>query len=244
MYQFNVKIAGHVAEVESQHIRTKAICRDFITEEPPEFYIHLTQEDIDREREMYKKAFGDCTLWDGSLEPIALHALLSTKLIDYDCFMMHGVAVAYQGNSYIFSAKSGVGKTTHALKWVQNLSEAKIVNGDKPIISMKAEGKKPLACGTPWAGKENIYTNIRVPLKAIVFMERSEDNHLERISFAEAFPLLLQQVFHTPDEKKMRKTLRLIQELNPEVSFWKFRCNNFKEECFNIAYNALVEDRK
>ena len=244
MYQFNVKIAGHVAGVESLHIRTKAICRDFITDETPEFYIHITQEDIDKEREMHKAVFGDCTLWDGSLEPVALHELLSTKLIDYDCFMMHGVAVAYQGNSYVFSAKSGVGKSTHALKWLENLLEAKIVNGDKPIISMQADGMKPLACGTPWAGKENIYTNIMVPLKAIVFMERSEDNQIDRISFTEAFPLLLQQVFQTPDEIKMRKTLQLMQRLYPEVSFWRFRCNNFKEDCFDIAYKALVEDHK
>ena len=71
-------------------------------------------------------------------------------------------------------------------------------------------------------------------------MERCEDNHIEQISFAEAFPSLLQQFYRPDDEDKMRKTLRLMQYLNPEVSFWRFQCNNFMDDCFDVAYNALV----
>lgn len=240
MYRFSVKIAGHVAGVESLHVRTKAICRDFITEEFPEFNIHLTQQDIDREREAFQTQYGDCTLWDGSLEPIVLHAKISTKLIDYDCFMMHGVAVAYKNNAYIFTAKSGTGKSTHAIKWIKNAPGAIIINGDKPVITTSMDGKRPMACGTPWAGKENIYTNTMVPLKSIILMERAEENSIEQISVSEAFPAFFQQVFHPDDEGRMRKTLRLMQRLYTDVSFWRFRCNNFKEDCFDVAYNALV----
>ena len=240
LYQFKIKIAGHVAEIESQYIRSQAICRDFITDEPPEFKIRIRQEDIEKEREACIKQYGDCTLWDSTLETIALHALVSTSLVDYGAFMMHGAAVACDNRAYVFSAKSGTGKTTHVIQWLKHLPKAFIINGDKPVIATNADGNRVEACGSPWGGKENYYTNAIVPLQSIVLMERAEENHMERISFAEAFPALLQQVYLPDDEEKMRKTLRLMQRLNPAVSFWRFQCNNFKDDCFDVAYNALV----
>ena len=83
-----------------------------------------------------------------------------------------------------------------------------------------------------------------VPLKSIILMERAEENHIEQISFAQAFPTLLQQTYRPDDEEKMRKTLRLMQRLPPAVSFWRFQCNNFKDDCFDVAYNALVKGQK
>lgn len=240
MEQFRVKIAGHVAEIESIHIRSKAICLGFLTDEPPEFTIRLEQKDIEKEREDYIRSFGDCTYWDSTLETYALHAKLSTRLVDYGAFMMHGAAIAYDNHAYVFSAKSGTGKTTHVLQWLKHLNGARIINGDKPIISTGADSWPPMACGSPWGGKENYYTNTMVPLRSIIFMERAENNYIERISFAEAFTAFLPQVFHPSNEEKMRQTLKLMQRLVPEVSFWKFQCNNFKEDCFDVAYNALV----
>lgn len=100
-----------------------------------------------------------------------------------------------------------------------------------------------MVCGSPWAGKENMYTNAMVPLKSIILIERSEYNYIEQISFTEAFPFLLQQVFRPDEEEKARKTIRLMQHLHPAVSFWRFKCNNFKDDCFDVAYNALVRDQ-
>ena len=75
-------------------------------------------------------------------------------------------------------------------------------------------------------------------------MERAENNIIEQISFAEALPLLLQQAYRPNDEEKMRKTLLLIQRISDNVSFWRFKCNNFKDDCFEVAYNALVRNQK
>lgn len=243
-YQFRIKIAGHVAEIESQYIRSQAICRDFLTDEEPELTIRISQEDIEKEREIHKQLYGDCTLWDSSLETIALHALISTRLIDYGAFMMHGAAVAYNNRAYIFSAKSGTGKTTHVMQWLKRLPEAFIINGDKPFIATGTGDNPPSVCGSPWGGKENYYTNTMVPVRSVIMMERAEENSIEQISFADAFPLFLQQVFIPEDEERLRKTLHLMQSLGRTVSFWRFRCNNFREDCFDVAYNALVRDQE
>ena len=244
MYHFNVKIAGYVAEIESLHIRSKAICRDFITEDQGELKIILNQQDIEKEKARLESAFGECTLWDSSLEVSALHVALATSMIDYGSFVMHGAAIAYDDKAYIFSAKSGIGKTTHIIKWLKHLSCAKIINGDKPFIATYNDGKQPMACGSPWAGKENLYTNIMVPLKSIIFMERADKNQIEQITFTEAFPKFLQQVYQPDDEEKMRKTLQLMQRLGPFVTFWRFQCNNFIDDCFDVAFSALVREHK
>jgi hypothetical protein len=71
-------------------------------------------------------------------------------------------------------------------------------------------------------------------------MERAEYNHISPISLADAFPVLLQQVYRSSDRRKMHKTLELLQRLHPAVSLWRFRCNNFKDDCFPTAYRALT----
>ena len=57
------------------------------------------------------------------------------------------------------------------------------------------------------------------------------------------FPLLLRQVYCPEDKDKMRKSLQLIHRLKSAVTFWRFQCNNFKDDCFDVAYNALVRDQ-
>ena len=77
-----------------------------------------------------------------------------------------------------------------------------------------------------------------------LFQYNCYKNHIKQVSFAQAFPFLLQQVYRPDNEEKMRKTLRLTRRLNPAVSFWRFQRDNFKDDCFNVAYNALVKGQK
>lgn len=244
MNSFEIEIAGQVIHVESIHTRPKAICRDFIvTDKKPDIEISITERDIDYDRKEYETICDNNDPWEGFLEVSTLCRLLTDRLIEFDTILLHGVAVAVGHEAFIFSAPSGIGKTTHALKWLKTIPDANIVNGDKPFLRFLSNGTV-LVCGSPWAGKESIYTNAMIPLKSIVFMERAEDNHIEQISFTEAFPFLLQQVYHPDDKKKMRTTLGLLQRLNQTVSFWHFKCNNYKDNCFDVAYNALMRDKK
>ena len=238
MHQFQIKIANHIIEVNTIYIRSFAISRDFITDGTPEFRIEIEQRDIDAVRKQYEDQQGECCLGDTSLESLALQIKLSEKLIDQGVFLIHGAAIAFRDSTIIFSGRSGVGKTTHILKWIKHLPDTIVINGDKPYIDIK---QAPIVFGSPWAGKENIYTNTAVSLKHIVFMQRSDNNLFERISFAKAFPFLLEQVYCPQDGNRMKKTLNLIQRLNTDVSFWIFHCNNFKEDCFDVSFNTLVE---
>lgn len=239
MRVFNIGVAGRTIEVRAMFTRVYNICKDFMTGGIPDFSVESTMQDFDRVAAVYEALYNRPAPSDVDLEEYSTLEKVSECFVEYDIYMMHGAVVANDGLAYLFTAPSGTGKTTHILKWLKHCPDAFVVNGDKPFIRLNDDGTV-LACGAPWAGKENLYTNTMVPLKAIILMERAEDNHIERISFAEAFPKLLQQTYRPEDPDKMRKTLKLMQRLNPAVSFWRFQCNNFKDDCFDVAYNALV----
>ena len=244
MYSFDFKIAGQLIHAETIHTRSRAICHDFYANgDAPVINISITESDISMERKEYENNFDIEDPWEGYLEVSTLLRLVTNRLIDFETILLHGAAIANENQTYIFSAASGTGKTTHICKWLRHLPKAFVVNGDKPFLKFKNDGTV-LACGSPWAGKENLYTNTMVPLKAIVLMERAEENHIEQISFAEAFPFLLQQIYRPINEEKMRKTLQMLQRLSLAVTFWRFQCNNYKDDCFDVTYNALVRDQK
>ena len=233
----SVKIAGVVVKILTEYRPAVSLYQDFRTSEQPECCIMLNNDDIDFsavELNLKNKLL---------IKTNCIIRKFSEALLSFEAILMHGAVVGLGNAAYLFTAPSHTGKTTHARLWIDNCPDAYFVNGDKPFIRFTEDGSI-LACGSPWAGKENLYTNTMTPLKSIVLMERAENNCIRQISFAEAFPTLFQQTYHPSDEDKMRKTLRLLQRLDPSVSFWRFGCNNFKDDCFKTAYNALVRDQK
>ena len=205
----------------------------------PDMEIRTDESMIRAHAERIGVTVGDALDLSGA-ERLLMLKLISEELLSFDTLLMHGAVVAVDDAAYMFTAKSGTGKTTHIQSWLRNVEGAYVVNGDKPFIILRNADEPPLACGSPWAGKEKMQTNTMVPLKAIVLLERAEENRMERISFARAFPFLLQQVYCPEDPEKMKKALHLMQRLYPAVSIWRFQCNNFKDDCFQVAYKALT----
>ena len=241
--EFILRVANRNILVHCVYPGTYNMCRPYWAEEniAPDLTIHIDEGMIHAEIERIRQMDGQ--RYDAkSTEKLLLHRLISEALLSFDTLLVHGAVVALDGAAYMFTAQSGTGKSTHVRSWLESIGGAYVVNGDKPFIIVREDGELPLACGAPWAGKENLQTNTMVPLKAIVLLERAKENRMERISFIKAFPCLLQQVYHPDDEEQMRKTLRLIKQLSSAVTFWRFQCNNFKDDCFEVAYNALVRD--
>lgn len=240
MNQFSIRIAGYVIQIETQYANARFFCQQFLTDDTPDFAIRVKQRDIEKAYRHREGRYLHDTRFDGMFEITALHELMAECLIDKDVLLMHGAVIALNNEAYLFTAPSGTGKTTQIYRWLDHCPDAIVINGDKPFIRFSCDGSSPLACGSPWAGKENMYTNSTVPLKSIVLMERAEENHIDYTSFSDAFPMLLQQAYCPEDQTKMRKTLQLLQRFAPAVSFWRFRCNNLKPDSFTVAYTALT----
>lgn len=233
---FCISIAGHTAGIDALYDRVYSMCEDYLCYAQPELHICISESDLAIERAEAEKTKGSRR--DDYLETLAVYRKISEEMLSFNTFLMHGAVVATGDSAYMFIADSGTGKTTHIKKWIENVNGAFAVNGDKPLI--KITDTQVIACGTPWCGKEQWNTNIMVPLKAIVAMERSEDNIIEEVSLGKMFTSLLQQTYWPDDVAKMRKTLSLLSKMKGKVHFYQYRFNNFKEDAFDVSYKALT----
>ena len=230
---FTVGFAGVVIEIDTVSSCVCVLCRDYLLEGNPDIKVKITKVDIENELKLSPIRKKDYV----SAELAAAYRKIVEAALDYNFLLMHGAAIADGEESFVFSAPSGTGKTTHIKLWLQKSKNAMVINGDKPLI--RVLDNSVVVCGTPWSGSEHMNTNIVKPLKSIVFMERGDDNFIEEISFSQAYLRLLEQTYMPREEVKARKMLSLLLSLNGKLSFYRFRFNNYKEDCFDVAYNTL-----
>ncbi|MBR4910505.1 MAG: hypothetical protein IKZ47_04200 [Clostridia bacterium] len=226
--EFTIKIADVNIGITSVFDGVSKLCKDYLTDECPDFCIRTDLEDIAFEREKAKReaAFEHRPYFDFSdayLETLAAYRKIAVGILPFDAFLMHGAVVGRGGEAYLFTAPSGVGKTTHTRFWLQNFKDAFIVNGDKPILRFK-DGAV-YACGTPWAGKEGENKNVMLPLKSVCILSRGKTNEIERVDFGRIYPLLIGQAYRPATEKELSKTMSLIKKLGESTAFYLLKCN-------------------
>ena len=223
------KIADKVVEVTSIHAEVHEYCSDYLTDEPADYSVTTTQADIDFEceksaREDEVEGIPTRHFLDSYLEELAVYRKIAEQMISYDTILFHGSVVAVDGVGYLFTAKSGTGKSTHTRLWRAYFGDrAVMVNDDKPLLKITDSGVT--AYGTPYNGKHRLGSNISVPLKAICILTRSADNHIEHITREQAYTMLLQQVYRPADMLKMAKTLELVDRLADSVKLCQLGCN-------------------
>lgn len=239
MITYTIKIADCAIQITNIYDKCKTFCSEFISDDQPIISVSTSQDDIEKERAPYEKINGKCED-DGIIEIHVVFKKVSESLIDHGTFLMHGAAIAVNRNAYIFTGHSGVGKSTHIKKWLLNAPDSIEINGDKPYI---ITGDVPMVCGSPWAGKERFYTNTLFPLKAVVLLNRSDNNAIEKVPLVDIFPQLCQQIIRTDDRARTGKVLQMLGSIGSKVSFYRFYINNFKEDCFDVAYKTLIGDK-
>ncbi len=165
-------------------------------------------------------------LTEDDLEYIFTGAGFYEALLDFNGFMLHSSGVCVDGYAYLFSADPGTGKSTHTGLWQQYFGEdrALIINDDKPAIRLVDD--ELYAYGTPWSGKTDKNLNMRVPVGAIVFIERSADkNWVKEITPKEAIPLILGQTIRPQEQAKMIKLLDVLDTLLRRVKVYRLGCD-------------------
>ena len=223
--------------VHSVYALVHQACSAYVSSGLPDFTVCTTAADIALERE---KVDGEASVSsDASLETLAVYRKIAERMPAYDTFLFHGSAIAVEGKAYIFTAKSGTGKSTHAALWREMLGEkAVMVNDDKPLIRVHPDGAATVY-GTPWDGKHRLSANIAVPVRAICILERAQENRIREITKAEALPMLLQQTYRPADPASLAKTLTLIDRLN--VKLFRLGCN-MERNAAEVSYKAMKEE--
>lgn len=240
MAEFKIGIAGHTAAVSSLFDSSRDYCRDYWTCNDAEITIRVTREDLAYEqaqldREAAEEGFRRRIFTDPFLERTAIQRKIADFLIGREVLMLHGSAIALDGQGYLFVAKSGTGKSTHTRLWREAFGErARMVNDDKPFISL--EGHCPILCGAPWSGKHGLHSNVCVPLRGICILERGIENRICPISAEEAMPMLLHQS-HCPAGKEDRHRA-LLEQLAASTPLWRMACNR-EPEAAHTAFSAM-----
>lgn len=173
-------------------------------------------------------------------ENICTCNFFASEVIKYDAIVLHASALLFHGKAYLFSADSGVGKTTHTKLWQQYFGNEKavIINDDKPVVRL-IDGAF-FACGTPWCGNSQECENITAPLGAIIFLNRGKENHIERLfKTAQILPLLLMQTVHRTSAGKLDMVLAFADQLIQSVPVYKLDCT-MDVEAVKIVSETII----
>ncbi len=161
-------------------------------------------------------------------------------LLYYSGFVLHASAVLYKDFVYLFSAPSGIGKSTHAALWVKNIEGAVIINDDKPAIRI-IDGV-PYAYGTPWCGSGYGRINACGVVKALYFLRRAEFNYVKPMNKSKTPYLLLESMMRPDDSHGMDALFGSLQSFLDKVSVLSLDCNMQDEAAFTAL--AATEDVK
>ena len=236
------KIAGRVIAVASVYEKVHALCADYRYDGTADFSVITTQKEIEYERnksrnEDIKEGISVRHFSDEYLETLAVYRQIAEAMIAYDAILFHGSVIAVDGIGYLFTAKSGTGKSTHTRLWRALLGErAVMINDDKPLIHVSEHGI--MVYGTPWDGKHRLSTNASVPLKAVCVLERAEENRMEQVTADCVYDMLVQQVYRPQNPQKLLRTLQLIDVLSENVKLYKLGCN-MDISAAETAYKAM-----
>ncbi len=242
MAEFCIEIAGHTFGVRSLFDSTRDYCRKYLTEKTPEWTLEISREDLDFEQqdayeEALREGFKPRRFTDPFLDRAAIQRKAAEVLFDSDTLLFHGSALAVDGEGYLFTAKSGTGKSTHTRYWREVFgSRTVMVNDDKPFLRLTDHGV--FLCGAPWSGKHGLDENITVPLKGICILERGAKNAVCPLAPAEALPRLLHETIAPLAPGKEARFQELVHALAEAVPLWRMSCTKDPQAAV-IAWEAM-----
>ena len=243
MANFLLKIAGHTAAVTSLFESTPQYFRAYLTQDMQEFSVSVSREAIAFEQadlleEAYRDGFKPRVFTDPFLERAAIQRAFAEYLFDLDILLLHGSAVAVDGQGYLFTAHSGTGKSTHTRLWRQVFGErAVMVNDDKPFVQLTKDGVA--LHGSPWSGKHGLDTNVCVPLRGICLLERDTENRIQPIRPEEIRSMLQKQCYCPQNVQKEAAFLALTKALVQSVPVWRMSCTK-DPAAAQMAYDAMT----
>lgn len=239
---FTISMAGISIRISSMYPYIRRYCQDYLTEAEPDFTVTIRQSDLDFEREKANREYAAEGLpavdfHDAYLETLAAYRKIAKEMLDYDTILVHGSAIAVDGEGFLFTATSGTGKSTHTRLWRERFGDrAVMINDDKPLLRIK-DGSAWI-CGTPWDGKHRISSNIMLPLKGIAVLTRGEENSIHRLPAPMALPVLLQQSHRPLDTQDVSRTLQLIDRMMQCVPVYQLKCN-MEPEAAEVSYQGM-----
>lgn len=230
------EIADLKVTMTTYYDKLKDLANEYVTDndwDEPDVEIDLGLDFYEDRKDKGYEGFAD-----EDIEYMTTGAYFNRHLIIYNGLMLHSSAVVVDGYAYLFSADSGMGKSTHTNLWLEKLGDkAFVINDDKPAIR-NIDGEW-FVYGTPWCGKHSTNRNAKAKLGAIVFLERSEENWIESEDTKDAIQKFFKQTIRKLNvEKNMDKVLSTMEKVLNENPIYKMGCN-ISSEAVDMAYEKI-----
>ena len=236
MISFKINIATAVLEINAFSESTKRYCAGFLTDEKPDYVITITEEDLKNEASNSN---------NGAVyvneEISALYRKIADLFVEHNIVIFHGSSFSVDNNGFIIAARSGVGKSTHAKLLEKYIGDSfKYINDDKPLL--KVDDEEATIYSSPWNGKERRGNNISAPLKAIIFLNRSENNSFRKIDNKEEIYIrLLSQIYLPKEKSKREKALNIADKLLKKINFYEINVNKDIESA-KMTYEGIIKN--
>lgn len=233
---FCIKLCHVTVELDNRYSYVRDLCRDYLYElkkgEASAFRVAVSDKEMKDYRLSVRRPM---TLPEA--ESYLLYRKICGEMPKYGAFLLHAAVVSLNGHGYAFSARRGVGKTTHTALWEQYF-DAEIINGDKPLLRREADGTFT-AWGTPWCGKEGKQINKSVPLTAICFLEQGRTNDVIPAATADTAARILEATILPPDPARQSEMAALIGAVVRDVPAFMLTCRP-DELAARVAHEALT----
>lgn len=242
LYSATYLIAGVPIRISSCAKAVHRLCEDYRTDADCVMEVVSSAEEVEAERAM-EQGYQDTGITFGRLESLLVYRKIATGLLDHGILLMHGSSLSVDGAGYMFTALSGTGKSTHVALWRKAFGDrAVMINDDKPLIRVGDDSEPAVIYGTPWDGKHHLSNNISVPLKAIAYLERGDENGIHPVAARDILPVLWQQTFKTSDPAVTMKVMGLLSKLARKVDFYNLHCN-MNDDAALVAYNGMNKEK-
>lgn len=163
------------------------------------------------------------------------------RLSFFNGMMLHSSCVVVDDRAYLFTAASGVGKSTHTDLWLQMLGDrAYILNDDKPALRIIDD--RLMAYGTPWSGMEDRSVNRGIPVAGIAVLKRSDTNSIRPISPLEATFHLLDQSVKGWSDTGGDRFYAIVDKIVHSTKFYELSCNMDLSAAM-LSYEIMTETR-
>lgn len=225
MKKIVIKIAGLFIELEYRYDYTFNMCKDFIVDSYDHIDIKATCSDAEI-------SLLDSPLGDDYKEFIGLYSIISGQLSNFNRILIHGAAISYNSQGYLFLAPSGTGKSTHIKHLRTFNNDIDIINGDKPILDSNG-----YIYGTPWAGKENWCKNVSFKLKAIIFLKRDKTNHVNSLEPSKSLISILNESYK---DTGVDSAIDILSKGLKDVSFYELYCTD-SIEAAEVSFNNILK---
>ncbi|HKF51426.1 MAG TPA: hypothetical protein VKB26_03880 [Candidatus Acidoferrales bacterium] len=146
-----------------------------------------------------------------------IRVLLSMLLARQRGFLLHAATVMNNGRAYVFTGKSGAGKST-----IASLSPEGTVLTDEISLLKHVDGGWH-AFGTPFWGEFRAEgANVHAPIAGLYFLSQASEDRVEKVSLRESIRAILPNVlFFSRELQVTQDLLCLLNEFASSVPCWR-----------------------